>query len=240
VSGRESTALPTSRLALTSYWAVPPRWVPLNEKVNFDAASWNESTAVDGNVNLNIRCVVVFGVTDTPDRAVAPVRVEIAVGEPDVPITFACVPPHVYVNAGVDPDSVHAWSHFAIQTFMPSVPSVSSAELGLAPIATFSWVMIPEVVAFATVRSSARCIVSPGAIPPADNVKRFVAPAAGTVISMCPAVVFEPCVTVAVAVKVAYALNDKTPNATNPTPAIIVHRPGRIIFEVLMSLTIPT
>ena len=101
-------------------------------------------------------------------------RFESAIAEPMTACdasTLVVEPPHVYVKAGELPPSVHATEHLSMTSWRPFVVSVSSSELGDA-------VVVSVVAARSTepelVRSTVRCIVSPGATSVALRLSRFV------------------------------------------------------------------
>ncbi len=132
------------------------------------------------------------------------------------------VPLHVYVNAGLLPDSVHATEHLSMTICKPFVASVSSSEVGDAVVVsvTDARLWLPEFV-----RSKLRCIVSPGTIPEAFTVSRFVAaPVAPNAIVTVP----EATVWLADVVLVNVA---KVPKPAMLAAAPITARESRIFFE---------
>jgi len=90
------------------------------------------------------------------------------------------------VNAGDEPDSVHAFEHRSITIWRPSVAFVSSSELVDALVVS----VIPERFREPLFdRSKLRCIVSPGATAVASTFSRLVdAPVAPRSIETVPVV----------------------------------------------------
>src|SRR6476619_687046 len=107
-------------------------------------------------------------------------------------------PPHTYLNAGVEPVSVHAFEQDITQSCKPDESFESRFDVVVGAVTCkVIPVISPDVVEPSTLTSIARCIRSPGAMFVPASVSRLVAPAPGVDNCMCvavsaPWVTFEP------------------------------------------------
>lgn len=161
------------------YLLVPARWVPVNEYWIVELRFWNVLPAVLGSVSVRRR------LSDEP--AVSDDRPDIEMLDPmtarDETIVVV-VPAHVYVKAGLEPDSTQATEHLSTTICSPFVASVSSAldVVALVVSATDARSTLPLLLSV-----NERCIVSPGTMFVAFTVRRFVdAPVAPSAIVTVP------------------------------------------------------